>query len=168
MSSTFTTTTTFTRTHAKHLAAKVVADLYQCHVLYDRPSEDHIRDCEIELIEMLSSGYVATYEFGFKKNDRRALTWAYTVGSDGGLYGDSNAGAIYAKAAVADASYFNFMEHSSEWGKLTDAQRTAFENALPFQRTTGSLPTDGDGVWIVDHGYTAGGVRINRRTFRPR
>ena len=34
---TFTTTTTFTRTHAKHLAAKVIADLYQCSVLYDHP-----------------------------------------------------------------------------------------------------------------------------------
>jgi len=29
MTSTFTTTATFTKTHAKHLAAKVVADLYQ-------------------------------------------------------------------------------------------------------------------------------------------
>ena len=42
MTSTFTTTATFTRTHAKHLAAKVIADLYQCSVFYDRPTVDAI------------------------------------------------------------------------------------------------------------------------------
>lgn len=88
----FTTTITFTRTHAKQLAAKVTADLYQCHVLYDRPSEDDLDDYQTELIEMLANEYVETYEFGFKKDDKRVLSWRYTVGSDGGLYGDSNVG----------------------------------------------------------------------------
>ena len=85
-------------------------------MFYDRPTEDAIDDYETELIEMLANGYVATYEFGFKKNDKRVLTWRYTVGADGGLHGDANAGALYAKAAVADATYFNFMTHSAEWG----------------------------------------------------
>jgi hypothetical protein len=67
MTSSFTTTATFTRTHAKQLAAKVVADLYQCAVLYEQPPPSHITDYETELIELLAGEYVAKYEFGFKK-----------------------------------------------------------------------------------------------------
>lgn len=169
MSSTFTTTTTFTRTHAKHLAAKVVSDLYQCHLLYDHPDLDDIENYEGELIEMLASEYVETYEFGFEKNDKRVLSLRYTVGADGGLHGDSNAGGVYAKASavVAGATYFNFMTYSTKWTKLSAAQRASFKSGLPIQRTSGSLPGDGDGYWQVDHGYTAGGVRVERKTFRP-
>ena len=166
MTSTF--TTTFTRTHAKHLAAKVVTDLYQCHLLYDRPGADRIADYETELVEMLANGYVETYEFGFKSNGKRVVSWRYTVGVDGGLHGgDANAGGIYAKASVADATYFNIISPSNAWFNLSDTQQAAFENGLPFQRNTGALPGDGNGYWMVDHGYTAGGVRVARSTFRP-
>jgi hypothetical protein len=167
MTPTFTTTTTFTRTHAKHLAAKVIADLYQCHLMYDDPARSHVDECETELVEMLANSYVATYEFGFKKNDKRIVSWRYTVGPDGGLHGDDNSGGIYARASVADGSYFNFISYSSTWSKLTNTQQTTFKNGLPFQRSTGTLPADGDGYWVVDHGYTAGGVRVARSTFRP-
>lgn len=166
MTSTF--TATFTRTHAKHLASKVITDLYQCSMFYDRPHEDDIEDYETELIEMLANEYVSNYEFGFKRDGKRVLTWHYTVGPDGGLHGDSIAGAIYAKAAVADAVYFNFMTYSGKWSKLTETQQTNFQKALPFQRTAGAAPVDGTGYWQTDHGYSAGGVRIERKTFRPR
>ena len=167
MTSTFTTTTTFTRTHAKHLAAKVIADLYQCSMLYERPCDADIERYETELIELLAHEYVASYEFGFKHDGKRLLTWHYTVGADGGLHGDSDAGGIYAKGKVADASYFNFLTPSSKWNNLTGAQQSDFESGLPFQRTPGSAPVDGNGYWQVDHGYSAGGVRVARRTFRP-
>jgi len=166
MSSTY--TTTFTLTHARQLAAKVVADLHQCSLLYGRPSGARLGDYEAELIEKLAKGYVATYEFGFKRNDQRVLSWRYTVGPDGGLQGSANAGALYARAAVAEAEYFNSMSHSSEWDNLTDAQQLAFESNLPFSRKTAALPGDGDGYWMTDHQYSAGGIRIERKTFRPR
>lgn len=169
MTSTFTISATFTRTHAKHLAAKVVADLYQCSVLYDRPAVDDIGDYETELIEMLANEYVYSYEFGFKSSGKRLLSWHYTVGADGGLRGgDTDAGGIYAKATVAQADYFNFMTYSSKWSNLADSQRASFKSGLPFDRTPGSSPTDGEGYWQVDHGYSAGGVRLDRKTFRPR
>jgi|SRR5665213_460002 hypothetical protein len=167
MSSTSTTTTTFTRTHAKQLASKVVTDLYQCSIHYERPSANDLEDYQTELIEMLANGYVAVYEFGFKKSDKRMLSWRYTIGPDGGLHGDSDAGNVYAKAALVGATYFNFMSYSQKWWDLTDSQRTTFKKSLPFQRSSGSLPGDGDGYWQVDHGYSAGGVRVERETFRP-
>jgi hypothetical protein len=169
MTSTFTTSATFTRTHAKHLAAKVIADLYQCSIFYDRPAVDDIEDYETELVEMLANEYVYSYEFGFKSSGKRLLTWHYTVGADGGLHGgDADAGAIYAKATVAQADYFNFMTYSDKWSNLTGSQQASFKSGLPFDRKPGSSPTDGDGYWQVDHGYSAGGVRLDRKTFRPR
>jgi hypothetical protein len=168
MTSTFTTSSTFTRTHAKHLAAKVIADLYQCSMLYDRPDEDDVEDYETELIEMLANEYVYSYEFGFKINGKRLLSWHYTVGPDGGLHGDADAGGIYARATVAHASYFNFMTYSDKWSKLTATQQASFKKGLPIDRTPGSSPIDGNGYWQVDHAYSAGGVRVQRKTFRPR
>lgn len=168
MTSTFTTTTTFTRTHAKHLAAKVIADLYQCSVFYDRPGADDIGDYETELVEMLANEYVDTYEFGFRSNGKRLLSWHYTVGPDGGLHGDADAGGVYPNATVAGANYFNFMTYSDTWWALSETKRADFKAGLPIQRTPGSSPGDGDGYWQVDHTYSAGGVRVARKTFRPR
>ena len=167
MSFSFTTTSTFTRTHAKHLAAKVVADLYQCHLLYDRPSAKNIAEYEAELIEMLAFEYVERYEFGFEEKNLRVLTFRYKVGPDGGLQGDAKAGGLYARAKVTGALYYNHMTPSAKWWKLTEAERTWFEGSLSFRRVEGSLPGDGEGYWQADHGYSAGGVRVTRETFRP-
>ena len=171
MTTTYTTSATFTKTHAKHLAAKVVADLYQCSMFYDHPSEDSLADYETELVEMLAQEYVSTYEFGFKTGDKRLLSWHYTIGPDGGLHGDSGAGNLHAKASVAGADYFNFMTYSDKWWtKLTEAGRGAFKDGLKisYRRTAGTSPVDGEGYWQVDHGYSAGGVLVQRKTFRPR
>lgn len=166
MSYSFTESETYTRTHAKKLASKVISDLYQFSVLYGHPSKDSIDDYQTELVEMLVYEYVERYEFGFKKNDKRVVSFRYKVGADGGMYGDSNAGSLYARANVDGAHYYNHMSYSQKWWDLTPTQRSNFENALPFQRTAGDLPQDGQGYWQTDHGYTAGGVQVTRETFR--
>ena len=168
--STITATQTFTRTHARHLASKVVADLYQCARLYGRPRTDEIADYEAELVELLVGGYVAEYEFGFKKNGKRVVTWQYRVNVYGDLVGggvDDRAGGVYARAKVADATHFNFLSHSQKWWNLTQGARKAIEDNLPIRRTSGALPVDGDGYWVADRTYSNGGVAVSRRTFRP-
>ena len=168
MTQSFTTTASFTLTHAKHLASKVVSDLYQCSVLYDQPSAASIPNYETELIELLAGEYVADYEFGFKKDDQRIVSWRYTVGPDGGLHGgDANAGSLYARADVTGATHFNFLTYSAKWFNLSSSSKATIEAALPFQRNVASLPGDGSGYWQTDHGYTAGGVLVARKTFRP-
>ena len=168
--STFSATQTFTRTHAKHLASKVVADLYQCARLYRSPATDDIADYEGELVELLVGGYVAEYEFGFKKNERRVVSWHYAVNTFGDLVGggaDDSAGGVYTRAKVADATYFNFLTYSQKWVSLTQAEKDAIKDKLPVRRTPGSLPSDGNGYWISDRIYTNGGTSVSRRTFRP-
>ena len=169
--STITATQTFTRTHAKHLASKVVADLYQCARLYGKPRTDEVADYETELVELLVGGYVAEYEFGFKKNGKRVVTWQYRVNAYGDLVGggaDDRAGGVYARAKVADATHFNFLSYSQKWRNLTPEARKALKDRLPIRRSPGALPADGNGYWVSDRTYSSGGVAVSRRTFRPR
>jgi hypothetical protein len=58
MSSSFTitATTTFTLTHAKHMAAKVATDLKRLQRLYGSPTDAAIADYETEVIELLKAG----------------------------------------------------------------------------------------------------------------
>ena len=169
--STITATQTFTRTHARYLASKVVADLYQCARLYGKPQTGQVTKYEEELVELLVGGYVAEYEFGFKKNGKRVVTWQYRVNVYGDLVGgdvDDRAGGVYARATVADSAYFNFLSHSQKWWNLTPGAMKTIEDQLPIHRSTGELPVDGDGYWGPDRTYSNGGVAISRRTFRPR
>ena len=169
--STITATQTFTRTHAKYLASKVVTDLYQCARLYGKPPTDDIADYEAELVELLVGGYVAEYEFGFKKNGKRVVTWQYRVNASGDLVGggvDDRAGGVYARARAADATYFNFLSYSQKWWNLTPGERKAIKDRLPIRRSSGALPADGNGHWVSDRTYSNGGVAVPRRTFRPR
>src|SRR5215208_6036058 len=49
---TLTETTTFTLTHAKHMAAKVATDLKRMQRLYNLPSDTDINNYEAEVIEL--------------------------------------------------------------------------------------------------------------------
>lgn len=168
--STLSATQTFTRTHARYLASKVISDLYQCARLYGSPVTASVADYEAELVEMLVGGYVDEYEFGFKNDGRRVVSWQYAVNSAGDLVGggaDDGAGSVYARAKVAESSYFNFMSYSQRWHGLTQHERDAVKVTLPISRTSGALPADGNGYWTVDKTYTSGGTAVSRKTFRP-
>lgn len=162
-------TETFSRTHAKYLASKVVGDLYQCSRLYGSPPVHEVSDYEQELVEMLLGGYVKSYEFGFKKDEKRTVSWSYEVDAAGDLVGgrDDRAGGLYTRANVESASYYNFMTYSSAWMNLSEEAKTRVRAVLPFIRSPGSLPRDGAGYWVSDRGYSNGGVSVTRRTFRP-
>lgn len=162
-----TDTVSYTKAHAKQLASKIVTELYQCHRHYGRPSRASVSEYEQELIELLSGEYVAAYEFGFKRNDARVVCWEYKVRIDGSIEGGDSAGGVYARADVADASYYNFLSYSDAWFQLSDADKARVKERLPFKRGSGSLPSDGDGYWAADRAYVAGGRRVERRTFRP-
>lgn len=163
---TTTYTDTFTLTHAKHLASKVVADLYQCYLLYDEPSVTPIADYQEELAILLAGGHIQSYEFGFRRNGQCVLGWSYSVGADGGLSGDGNSGGLVSGVDVSGASYFNFLTPSDSWDRLTPAEREKIEASLPFQRATGMAPAHGNGYWTADRNYAAGGVAVERSVFR--
>lgn len=167
MTTTYTTTSTFTITHARHIASKIAADLELCASYYGKPSRPSILDYADELAIMLHDGYVASYEFGFKSDGRRVVCWRYDVRSDGTIDTDDSAGKLFAYADISGASYYNFMSYSSKWLALSPEERGRVKAGLPIQRTNGSLPTDGYGYWTDDKRYSANAVGMARRTFRP-
>jgi len=161
-----TTTSTFTRTNARYLASKIAADLRQLRSFYGRPSEQQIENLLEELVEMLAGGYVATYEAGFRKTDKRVVSVRYTVSSSG-VASDEGAGGVYARADVTGASWFTFMTYADAWWCLSDAERTTVKNSVPVDRSPGAEPTDGDGYWEGGRSYASGGTSASRRGFRP-
>lgn len=160
-------TQTFTLTHARELASRVIADLSLCAKLYRRPAADSLDRYRDELVQLLHRGYLDAYEFGFKRDDQRVLSWFYQVGPSGDVEGGSPGG-LYARADIEEASYFNFVTYSQRWCGLDAAAKERFREGLPFRRGHGSAPVDGSGYWAEnDRGYAAGGTLVTRRTFRP-
>lgn len=164
---TATYTTTFTLTHAKHLASKVIADLYLCSRQYGYPSVGSVPAYQEELTVLLAGPYVEAYEFGFKRDGKRVLTWRYTVGPAGDLQGDSRSGGLVRGIDVTGAEYFNFLTYSDRWSWLTAAEQKSIRDTLPIDRTPGSAPSDGNGYWTTERAYTAGGTLVQRRVFQP-
>lgn len=167
MSYSYTTTETFTLTHARRLAAKVVADMHQCQRFYGRPTDTQIEDYQQELIVLLHGGYIKSYEFGFKTRDeQRVMSWHYTVGPSGDLEG-GRSGGLFPSADISDAVSFNFLTYSSEWCVLSQAEKDKVKASYSVRRTDGEPPQDGNGYWDSSRRYASGGVAVTRKEFRP-
>lgn len=167
MSSTYTTSETFTLTHARRLAAKVAADMHQCQRFYGHLTDKEIENYQEELAVLLRGGYVKSYEFGFKtKDERRVVSWHYTVGPSGDLEG-GRSGGLFSAADVSGAICFNFLSPSSEWFALSTAERDKIKADYSVRRTDGSPPQDGSGYWDSSRHYTSGDVAVTRKEFKP-
>ena len=166
MTNTFTTSTTFTRTNAEYLASKVVSDLRGMKDYYCRPNESLIWDYYEELAELLVGGYVASVEYGFKRNGQRVVTLFYELRTDGSL-ADGKSGGVYARADMSGTTWFSFLVYSRKWNLLSPSAQQEIKARLPIQRSSGQAPQDGSGYWITDRSYSSQGVGTQRRTFRP-
>lgn len=166
MTYTFTTTSTFTRTSARHIASKVVTDLRRMNLYYGRPTETEIENFYGELVELLDLGYVESVEYGFKRDGRRIVSVFYQVRVDGSLV-DDRAGGVHARADITGASWFSFLTYNGKWFQLSEGERARIQAGLPIRRTIGQGPQDGNGYWVTDRTYSADGVGAQRRTFRP-
>ena len=167
VSHTLTETTTFTRTHARHLAAKVVTDLKRIQRLHGEPSDDRIDAFEEEVIELLKGGFLGTVTYGFRRNGRWIEpTLRYTARdlADGSA-DDDDPGRVPRRAQTSGAPFHSYLTYSPAWFLLTQAQRRDFESRLPFQRTAAPEPGD-DGYWTGDRTYSAGGRALDRSTLR--
>lgn len=167
MSYSYTTTETFTLTHARRLAAKVAADMHQCQRFYGLPTDEQIENYQQELTVLLHGGYVKSYEFGFKtRDDRRVVAWYYTVGPAGDLEG-GRSGGLYPSAEIADAVTFNFLSYSDAWFALSGTEKANIKAKHSVRRSDGVPPQDGNGYWDSSRHYASGGVAVTRKEFRP-
>ena len=166
-SHTISETTTFTVTHARHIAAKVATDLKRMQRFYGNPSDMAIEDYEIEVIELLKANYLGTVAYGFRRNGNwieptlKYTAWELAEGSAS----DDDPGRIRPGANIDGATFHSYLTYSSAWDSLSEVKKNAFEMSLPFQRT--SAPEPGvSGYFSTDLVYSAGGRALNRESVR--
>lgn len=167
-SHTFSETTSFTLTHAKHMAAKVATDLKRMQRLYGSPSDLSIAQYEGEVVELLKAGYLGEISYGFRKDGNFIPpTLRYTAQDlANSAANDDDPGKVPAGADITGATFYSFLTYSSKYLALTEAQQAVFEGTLPLKRGSASAPGI-NGYMMDDRRYSAGGVALGRASLRP-
>lgn len=163
----YTDTQTFTRAHAKHMAAKVATDLKRMQRFYERPSDREISEYEAEVIEFLKGGYLGTVRYGFQRHGNWIEpTLVYTARDlEGASANDDDPGRVRPGANIRGASFWSFMSYSVLWYRLSEAEQETFLERVPFRRS--GAPEPGiDGYLSTDLVYSAGGLALERATVR--
>lgn len=168
MSSSYTVSesTTFTITHARHMAAKIATDLKRVQRLYGSPSDHKIAQYETEAIALMKAGYLNYVWYGFKrKNLWIEPTLKYTAQDLFSGSVDDDPGKIRPGADVAGAAFYTYLTYSAKWHALSTAEQDAFEAELPYVRSGAAEPTV-SGYLSTDKTYSSGGRALERATVR--
>jgi hypothetical protein len=158
---------TFTVTHARHMAAKVATDLKRMQRFYGSPSDADIANYEAEVTEFLKAGYLGAVTYGFRRDGNWIEpTLRYTARDlAGGSATDDDPGRIRPNANVTGATFYSYLTYSTAWDQLTQSEKDAFKKQLPFQR--GGAPEPGvSGYLSDDRIYSSGGRALNRASVR--
>ncbi|MCE1240754.1 MAG: hypothetical protein LWW83_12620 [Azonexaceae bacterium] len=164
---TITDSATFTITHARHMGAKVAADLKRIQRLYGGISDERIAEYEVELIEYIKAGYVDTVTYGFQINDQWIEpTLRYTARELNGYdVSDDDPGKVRPGADVTGARFSSYLTYSSKWSSASQSEKDSFKGRLPFSRSAASEPTI-KGYLLNDKTYSAGGRSLARSSVR--
>ena len=167
MSYTLTETTTFTITHARHMAAKVATDLKRLQRFYGVPSDIRIANFEAEITELLRYNYLAEVSYGFQRDGKLIVpTLIYTANDlAGASAADEDPGRIFLGANIIGASFYSYLTYSSVWHNLSTADKKAVEERLPIKRNDAPEPGI-NGYRSNDLTYSAGGRALNRASVR--
>lgn len=162
-----TESTTFTVTHARHMASKVSADLKRMQRFYGHPSDSDITSYEAEVIELLKAGYFGTLTVGFLRNGQWIEpTLRYTSRDLAGIAAnDDDPGRVLPGRDVSGASFHNYLTYSAAWDALSQSEKDAFKRRMPFYRT-GMAPPTVNGYLVDDKTYSAGGRALNRASVK--
>ena len=167
MTYSYSVTEAFTRTHAKHIAAKVATDLKRMQRFYGEPSDEWITAYEAEAIEFLKEGFLCSVTYGFRRNCVLiAPTLRYTARDLAGASAvDDDPGRIRPGEDLSRASFYSYLIYSPSWDRLAECEKEAFSSRLTFQRT--GAPEPGiNGYWSGDLVYSAGGRSLDRSSLR--
>lgn len=164
---TATETKTFTLTHARHLAAKVTADLKRLQRLYGNLTDERIAEFEGEATELLRQGYLGTVTYGFQRNDKWIEpTLRYTASELANGSTDDDPGRVPPGKDTSGAQFHSYLTYSSAWDALTADQRAAVKGQLPLQRVSGAESAVSNGYFADDKTYASGGRSLGRASVR--
>jgi hypothetical protein len=156
----------FTITDARHVGAKVGADLRLLANYYGKPALDSIDAYTEEIALLLRDGFLDTVDFGFRQRDTNAwkLRLRYTATLGGHLL-DDRPGSFPATIAVAGLPFYSFLTYSTKFSQLSTSQQEAVTGALPIRRGTGTEPSTSAGTFTSGHGYSRNGVGVGRGVY---
>lgn len=163
-----TETTTFTRAHAVHIAAKVAADLKRMQRFYGKPSDEWIQKFEAEAIALLRGGCLGKVTYGFRRDGswiEPALSYTARDLADNAV--DDDPGRVLPGAPIRGAFFHSYLICTAAWDKLTQAEQAAIYKPLSFRRTAGPEPGV-SGYWSGDRTYSAGNCALDRSSLRSR
>lgn len=170
MTTTFTTSKTFTISHARYITSKVAADLRQLLLFYGRPSGDWIDAYAEEAALLLRDGYLERVDYGFQRahsvlGSQWVLLLRYHARSDGTL-ADDYAGRVPASVDVSNTNFTSFLTHSARYYDLSSVEREAVDAALPLRRSHGSEAGFASGTWGGNRSYAAADHGVARSVFK--
>jgi hypothetical protein len=163
MSYSYTSTTTFTLTHARYLGSKIAADLRQLWLFYDNPDKAIIDKYAEEFAVLVSAGYLSSVEYGFKRDGKVIYSLRYTLAS---LSQDDRAGGVATNLDLSGTTFYSYLRYSSKWDALSSSQQAQVESSLPFKRTGAPEPSMGFGFWSEEKQYSAAGTGVGRKAFK--
>ena len=152
-----------TSTYARHIASKVAADLKRLQRIYGTgsPSDSVIDGYQEEIALLLDHGYLGEVTYGFKRNEQWVVALKYqAVGSQ--LVGGDDPGGIKREEDISGAYFTSFLTCSQSWCNLSQEDKRAFEQRLPFQREYGREPGLKNGHWADDRSYLSGELGVKR------
>jgi len=164
---TITESSSFTITHAKHMAAKVATDLKRMQRFYGSPSDADIADYETEITLLLKAGYLEKVTYGFYRNGEFIEpSLQYTARHLAGLAAnDDDPGRVRPGADIRNATFYSYLTYSSAWIYLSQAEKDAFKRTLPVPRRSADEPGI-DGYLSNDRTYSSGGRALERASVR--
>jgi hypothetical protein len=157
---------TFTRVHARYIAAKVAADLMRMRRFYGDPSEWMISALQNELVELLVAGYLDVATCGFIRDGKWITpTVMYTASELGDDGPDDDPGRIPPGADASGAGFWSYVTYSQAWFMLTQEQRKKFYEHLQISRVGAATPGV-NGYFAQDRTYSSGGRALIRSSVR--
>ncbi len=170
MSSTFTTSRTFTITHARYVTSKVAADLRQVQLFYGRPDDEQIDAYAEEAALLLRDGYLERVDYGFRHQDlQRGAQWVLLLRyiARNGELDDDHSGRIPPGVDLSGTSFWSYLTYTAPFFALNDAERDRVKAALPIQRSAGREAGFVNGTWSGDRTYSSAGQGVARSVFKP-
>jgi hypothetical protein len=166
MTGSYSRSASFTITDARHVGAKVAADLRLLHNLYGRPALDKIADFGEEVAQLLKDGYLNTVDYGFRDTDDNSwkLRLRYRA-TTGGQLVDDRPGRLPRSAEVDGYSFYSYLTYSTAFLDLDTPTQNQVKLALPVQRSGANEPTAYLGTTATGHGYSRNGGGVLRDVY---
>jgi len=170
MSSTYTTSKTFTITHARYVTSKVAADLRQLQLFYGQPNDEQIDAYAEEAALLLRDGYLERVDYGFRRQDpQRGAQWVLLLRyiARNGELDDDHSGRIPPGVDLSGTTFWSYLTYTAPFFALSDAERDRVKAALPVQRSAGREAGFVYGTWSGDRTYSSAGQGVARSVFKP-